>query len=178
MNDSIDSIEPWDKEGQLLHVLVETPQGSRVKYAYDPKSGFFVLRKALPAGMIFPFNFGFVPKTLADDGDPLDILILNEEPLFAGCLLNVKPVAVLMASQTEDGKVIRNDRVIGQAIGHETPPEFETMKLRKDLVFQIDFFFTAYNKLYGKKFKLLGTGGPQKAIKIVKRAMKLYKKKQ
>jgi inorganic pyrophosphatase len=69
-------------------VIVETPKGSRVKYAFDFETGFFILSQALPEGMMFPFNFGFIPQTLAEDGDPLDVLILNEEPVVSGCLLN------------------------------------------------------------------------------------------
>ncbi len=174
----IDSLEPFDPKRKCLNVIVETPKGSRVKYSYDEETGLFTLSKALPEGMVFPFNFGFVPKTLAADGDPLDVLILNEEPLVTGCYLHVRPIAVIKAAQTEDGKPVRNDRVIGQAIGKETPLEFRTLKLEKKMVSQIEFFFTAYNKLYGKKFKVLGTGGPRKAWAIVRRAVKLRRKKE
>src|SRR5580704_1027599 len=112
----VDHLEPFDSKRKCLNVVVETPKGSRVKYAYDPESGFFQLSKALPEGMVFPFNFGFIPKTLAADGDPLDVLILNEEPLISGCLLKVRPIAVVKATQTEkeNSKPIRNDRIIGQ----------------------------------------------------------------
>jgi inorganic pyrophosphatase len=148
---SINSLEPFDEKGKCLNVVVETPKGSRVKYAYDLESGFFILSKALPEGTVFPFNFGFVPNTLAPDGDPLDVLILNEEPLISGCLLKVRPIAVIKATQRENGgKPIRNDRVIGEAIGKETPPEFQSLELEKQTISQIEFFFAAYNKLYGK----------------------------
>lgn len=175
---NIERLDSFDTNGKCLNVIVETPKGSRVKYAYDPKSGFFMLSKALPEGMVFPFNFGFVPKTLAADGDPVDVLILNEEPLISGCLLQVRPIAVIKATQTEDGKPIRNDRVIGQAIGKETPPELQPLELEKKTVSQIEFFFAAYNKRYGKKFKVIGTGGPRKAMEIVRRSAKLWRKKK
>ena len=77
-------LKPIDKHDGILQVIIETPKGSRVKYAYDPPTGMLIVSKVLPAGMVFPFNFGFVPKTLAADGDALDVLILNEEPLIAG----------------------------------------------------------------------------------------------
>jgi inorganic pyrophosphatase len=178
MKKQIDSLKPWDAKGKLLNVIVETPKGSRVKYAYDMESGFFLLSKALPEGMVFPFNFGFVPQTLAPDGDPLDVLILNEEPVISGCLLKVKPIAVIKATQTETktGKPTRNDRIIGQAISHETPLEFQTLELEKKMVSEIEFFFTGYNRLYGKKFKILGTGGPDKAIKIIRQAIRLRRR--
>jgi inorganic pyrophosphatase len=157
---------------------VETPKGSRIKYAYDQKSGFLILSKAMPEGMVFPFNFGFIPKTLADDGDPLDVLVLNEEPLISGCLLRVRPIAVIKAKQTEKGGMVRNDRVVGQAISKEAPLEFQKLELKKEMVSQIEFFFKAYNSLYGKKFKVLGTGGPKQALAIIKRAIKLHQKKK
>jgi inorganic pyrophosphatase len=179
MKKPIDCLEPFDEKGKCLNVVIETPKGSRVKYAYDRESGFFVLKRALPEGMVFPFNFGFVPKTLAADGDPLDVLILNEEALISGCLLKVRPIAVIKAIQSEKGgKPVRNDRVIGQAISKETPVELQTLKLEEKTLSQIEFFFTAYNKLYGRKFKIVGTGGARPAMHIVRRAAKLRRKKR
>src|SRR2546423_588389 len=99
-----------------VNVVIETPKGSRVKYSYDPKSGMFALTRALPEGMMFPFNFGFIPGTEAEDGDPLDILIYNEEPLMGGCLIQAELVAAIEAEQVEEGEKTRNDRLIGRAI--------------------------------------------------------------
>ena len=178
MKNNIDHLESFDSNGKCVGVIVETPKGSRVKYAYDTTSGFFILSKALPAGMVFPFNFGFVPKTLAADGDAVDVLILNEEPLISGCLLQVRLIAVIKATQTEDGKSIRNDRVIGQAIGKENLPELHSLDLEKSTVSQIEFFFTTYNKLYGKRFKIIGTDGPRMAMEIVRQGAKLWQKKK
>jgi hypothetical protein len=70
---------------QLLRVVIETPKGSRNKFAFDPDEHIFELKKVLPAGMAFPYDFGFVPSTKADDGDPIDVLVLMDEPAFAGC---------------------------------------------------------------------------------------------
>jgi inorganic pyrophosphatase len=178
MGNSLEDISLPDPTDDFLYAIVETPKGSRVKYSYDPVSGLFKLSKALPAGMVFPFNFGFIPKTLAPDGDPLDILILNEEPLIAGCLLKVKPIAVIKATQTKDGDPVRNDRLIGEALSKETPIDLQSIELSKRMLSQIEFFFTAYNKLYGKKFKVLGTGGPNKAKEIFRRATKRYTKER
>lgn len=174
----MDRIEPYDDSGEYLHVIIETPKGSRVKFSYSQETGFFTLSKPLPEGMVFPFNFGFIPNTMAEDGDALDILVLNDEPFTQGCLLKVKPLAIIEAMQTEDGEEFRNDRLIGQAIGKETPPGFHFLTVEKETVSQIDFFFTAYNKLYGKKFKVIATHGPEEALKIVKRGIKLRRKKK
>jgi inorganic pyrophosphatase len=140
----------------------------------------FIISKSLPEGMVFPFNFGFIPGTLAADGDPLDMLILNEEPVVSNTLLFVRPIAVIKATQTEEAgaKPVRNDRVVGQAIGKESPLEVRELKLEKSMVKEISVFFETYNRLYGKKFKVLGTGGPGKARKLVARAIKAFQKKK
>lgn len=74
-------------EQQLIHVTIETPRGSQNKYAYDPEQEIFRLKKVLPMGTVFPFDFGFVPNTKADDGDPLDVLVIVDEQCTQGALL-------------------------------------------------------------------------------------------
>src|SRR5581483_718248 len=82
------------KDDSILQVIVETPKGSRNKYKFEPKLGMFVLGKVLPDGMVFPYDFGFVPSTMADDGDPLDVLLLMDEPAFPGCLIESHVIGV------------------------------------------------------------------------------------
>lgn len=176
MKKIINCLAPFDSKRKCLNVIVETPKGSRVKYAYDPETGLLELRRPLPEGMLFPFNFGFIPSTLAQDGDPLDILILNQEPIVSGCLVKVRPVALLKAEQTEEKETTRNDRLIGLAIGKQTATDMETVHLDKGMLRQIEYFFISYNKLDGKKFKVLGTGSPKKAKDLVRKAFKKYKK--
>jgi inorganic pyrophosphatase len=172
MKNAIDSIKPFDKGSKCWNVIIETPKGSNVKYAIDEKSGLLTVRKAMPEGMVFPFNFGMIPGTRADDGDTIDILVFNEEPLVAGCLLHVKPVGVIKAEQTEGKKRVRNDRILGQAIPKESPTELEQIKITKKVVSQIEFFFKAYNKAYGRTFKVLGIGDAKEAMHLVNRAAK------
>jgi len=177
MKHSLKSIEPFNKDKNCWNVIIETPEASNVKYALDEKTGFLTVKKALPEGMVFPFNFGMIPGTLADDGDPIDVLVFNEEPLVAGCLLHVKPVGVIKAEQSEGKKTVRNDRIIGQAVPKEAPTELEDIVLTKKMVSQIEFFFKAYDKAYGKRFKVLGVGGAKKAIELVKLAAKEAQKR-
>ena len=88
---SKDSTSGTGKPGEdLLQVVIETPRGSRNKYSFDPEQRVFRLKSALPSGMVFPFDFGFVPSTLGGDGDPLDVLVLMDEPAFPGCVLLVE----------------------------------------------------------------------------------------
>jgi inorganic pyrophosphatase len=89
-------LKPFDKQdSDLLVVVIETPKGSRNKYAYDPDEHIFELKRVLPAGMAFPYDFGFVPSTLGGDGDPLDVLVLMDEPAFPGCKLKCRVIGVI-----------------------------------------------------------------------------------
>jgi inorganic pyrophosphatase len=176
----VDFLKPYDRSSKRLNVVVETPKGSRVKYSYDPETGMYIVSKSLPEGMVFPYNFGFIPGTLAADGDPLDMLILNEEPVVSNTLLFVRPIAVIKASQTEQPgeKPVRNDRIVGQAIGKESPLEVRELSLDKKMVQEISVFFETYNKFYGKTFKVLGTAGAGKARKMVEKAIRLRRKQR
>src|SRR5690348_1777047 len=102
----------FDETTELVHVVIETPKGCRNKYAWDPEMRIFKLKKTLPVGDRFPFDFGFIPSTEGDDGDPLDVLLLLDEPAFAGCLVKARLVGIIEAKQTEEGKSIRNDRMV------------------------------------------------------------------
>ena len=95
-------LKPFDsKDKQLLRVVIETPKGSRNKFAYNAEEHIFELKKVLPAGMYFPHDFGFVPSTRADDGDPVDVLVLMDEPAFPGCVLKCRPIGVILGEQGE-----------------------------------------------------------------------------
>ncbi|HZV33711.1 MAG TPA: inorganic diphosphatase [Verrucomicrobiae bacterium] len=178
MKKAIKRLKAFDAEEHCLNAIIETPKGSRVKYSFSPKTGLFELKKALPEGMSFPFNFGFIPSTKGDDGDPLDILILNEEPLLPGCLVKVRLAGAMKAEQREDGKTMRNDRLLGFAIGKQTPTSLESVKLDDKTMRELDYFFKSYNKLEGKKFKVLGQATPKQALQMVKKGEKNHAKEQ
>src|SRR5688500_15118021 len=95
---------PFDPKTKALNVIIETPKGNRHKYAYDEKSGLLRIKKVLPAGMSFPFNFGFIPGTLGEDGDPLDAVVLLEDALFPGCFVRGKIIGCLLVRQPKKGK--------------------------------------------------------------------------
>src|ERR1700712_4458752 len=108
-------IAAFSKKGEV-NAIVETPQGSRNKFDFDPEKGLFELGAAMPAGVTFPFEFGFIPSTLGEDGDPLDLLILMDSATFVGCLVKVRLIGVIEAKQTDkNDKYVRNDRIIGVA---------------------------------------------------------------
>jgi len=164
-----------EPDSGLVHVVVDTPKGSRNKYKYDEHVGLYRLSKVLPLGSAFPYDFGFIPSTRAADGDPLDVLLLGEEALFPGCLVTVRLVGVIQAEQTEHGKTFRNDRLIGAI---ETPvnrPEIQTLEdLRTERLDEIEHFFMAYNHLEGRHFKPIGRHGPAMAEQLLADGMRQF----
>jgi len=86
-------------DNHSVHVIIETPKGSRNKYAFDAEKRIFALKRVLPTGMAFPYDFGFIPSTKADDGDPTDVLVLMDEPAFPGCLLKCRLIGVIEGLQ-------------------------------------------------------------------------------
>jgi inorganic pyrophosphatase len=160
---------------KLLNVIVETPKGSRNKYRYDEGLKLFVLHKRLPLGAAFPFDFGFVPSTRAEDGDPLDVLVLAEEATFTGCLVTTRVLGVIQARQTEKGVTIRNDRIVGVA---ETPKIRPRERSLDDLppgaLDQIEHFFRSYNRMEAREFVPLKRAGPRAAAQLVTLAIRRF----
>jgi inorganic pyrophosphatase len=164
---TLDTLQPYD--GDDLTVVIETPKGSQNKYTYDPRFRTFVLKGVLPAGAVFPFDFGFVPSTLGGDGDPLDILVLMDASAFAGCLVPCRLIGVIEAEQTEDGQTQRNDRLLAVAANSITHRSIRTLSdVNDDLVGQIEHFFVSYNMAKGKTFTPTGRSGGERASAIVK----------
>jgi len=174
----LSSLSPQlDPKKGTCRAIIETPKGCRNKFDYDPDSGLFMLAGLLPEGMMFPFDFGFIPSTLGEDGDPLDILVLMDAPAHVGCLIEIRLIGIIEAEQTEDGKTVSNDRLLGAAIHSYDHENLDSIKdVSKTLLEQLEEFFISYNKQRGKKFKVTGTGGPEKAMKFLKAGMQAHKK--
>jgi inorganic pyrophosphatase len=173
-------LESFDQDSGALRVVIETPKGSRNKYDYDPESDAFELAKVLPEGMRFPFDFGFVPSTLAEDGDPLDVLVLMDAPAVPGCTLKARALGAIEARQKEKGSDwIRNDRIIALAQGariHESARRLDD--LGPHVLEDIKAFFTDYNALFDKKFECIKDVGPKGAARLIEKAQKQFRKKQ
>ena len=168
-----------DPKKRTCRAIIETPKGCRNKFDYDPDSGLFMLGGLLPEGMMFPFDFGFIPSTLGEDGDPLDVLVLLDAPAHVGCLIEVRIIGIIQAEQTEDGKTKSNDRLLGVAIHSYDHEDLESIDdVSKTLLNQVEEFFISYNKQRGKKFKVTGTGGPGKAMKFLKAGIKAHEKER
>lgn len=134
----------------------------------------------LPTGSVFPFDFGFLPKTLGEDGDPLDVLVLMDEPAFPGCLVPSRLIGVIEADQTEGKDTFRNDRLIAVADAAETYSEVRRLKdLNERLVDEIAHFFESYNAIMGdRKFVVRDYCGPDAAMKLVDEGIRRFGKKK
>ena len=169
-------MKTWDLPSKLLHVVVDTPKGSPIKFKYDVENRAYTIAHVLPPGLVFPFDFGSVPGTLADDGDPLDALILLEAPTFAGCLVPVRLVGVLEAKQTQKGRTMRNDRLIGVAAESRTYREIRRLGDVPDpLLRSIEQFFVTYNEQRGRRFRVTGRFGPTRARRLVREGARRFR---
>jgi inorganic pyrophosphatase len=166
-------LKPVDKEDGLLQVIIETPAGSRNKFAFDAKQNVFCLKKVLPAGMVFPYDFGFLPKTLAADGDPIDVLLLMDEPAFPGIVVRSRLVGVIEGEQIDGKKRIRNDRLVAVADANHMYANIRRLKdMPSKFLHEIEDFFVNYHNMEGKKYKLLGCKGATAAMTLIKRAQR------
>lgn len=156
-----------------INVIIETPQGSSHKYTYDPDTEVFEVTKSMPLGATFPFDFGFIPNTRAEDGDPVDVLVLMDEPAYPGSLVTCRLIAVLEATQKErDGKETRNDRLVAVPKVSEMYTEVKQLPdLSKTMEQQIAAFFVHYNEQAGKTFTPLRWANGTTALQLVKKSM-------
>jgi inorganic pyrophosphatase len=163
-------LKPFDSDDkQLLRVVIETPKGSRNKFAFSSDEHMFELKKVLPAGMAFPYDFGFVPSTKADDGDPVDVLVLMDEPAFTGCLLSCRPIGVIEGEQGDKKNKERNDRIISVEKDAHSWADIKTIDdLGKQFVRDLEEFFVDYHRLSREHYRILGLKGPEQARKLVK----------
>jgi inorganic pyrophosphatase len=173
---SASRLASFDKKG-LLQVIIETPKGSRNKYAFDEKKQVYTLKKVLPAGMAFPYDFGFVPSTRAEDGDPVDVLVLMDEPAFAGCLLQCRVIGIIEGEQGKKKERERNDRIVAvEQENHSFADIRHVDDLGDEFLQELEDFFVNYHELSGKKYHVLGVKGPKEAERRLKDGLRAFKK--
>jgi inorganic pyrophosphatase len=155
-----------------IDIIVETPKGSNEKYNFDPEKQCFRFKKALPLGMVFPYDFGFIPNTLGDDGDPLDAMLISEFRFFPGCMVSCRLVGALLAEQTEK-KTIRNDRfffIPELSVQYKHIVSIST--LPREELSQLKQFFINYNAIEGKTFRPLQMINAGKAFQLLQKQLK------
>jgi inorganic pyrophosphatase len=149
--------------------LVESPRGFNQKFDYDPEDERFKLSKLLPVGMVFPFDFGMIPGTKGQDGDPLDIIIVAESGTFPGCMVDCRVIGALQAEQTErDGKTVRNDRFIGvSGVSQQFAIANSINDLPESTLNELEAFFKNYNEQAGKQFRVIARLDAEAAGKLL-----------
>lgn len=154
---------------ETVTVIVETPKGKGLKYDFEPSTGYFMLKKVMPAGLVFPFDFGFIPNTLGEDGDPLDVVVISELESFPGCAMECRIIGVLEASQKErDGKTMRNDRYLAIPVVSQLYAKVDSLaKFPKEIIDQLESFFKNYNEQAGKAFHILERSSAKKAMSMI-----------
>lgn len=159
-----------DADAHTCRAVVETPRGSRAKYDFNPQIMAFEAKGLLPEGMSFPMDFGFVPSTLAEDGDPLDVLVLFDEPVRMGAAIMVRLIGVIEADQTESGETVRNDRLIAVAVESRLYADVrEVADLGKPYLDNLKAFWVQYNALKGQGFDIRRVAGPDAAVRAIRR---------
>ena len=153
-------------------VVIETPRGSAEKFAFDPEHQAFVLKKMLPVGMVFPFDFGFIPGTKADDGDPVDVVVLSRCKSFPGCRVECRIVGALLARQQKRDKkpksMIRNDRLIAiPQAAHDMDGVKSLEDLPASMLEALEQFFVNYLAQEGTKVQVLERASASRAKKLI-----------
>ncbi|MFZ0742869.1 MAG: inorganic diphosphatase [Terracidiphilus sp.] len=166
-------LKPLEKHEGWLQVIIETPKGSRNKFAFDPDQRVFSLKKVLPAGMTFPYDFGFLPQTQAPDGDPLDVLLLMDEPAYPGVVVRSRLIGVIEGVQVEGKKKTRNDRLLAVAEANHLYSNIRRWQdFPRTFMKELEEFFVNYHRLEGKRYSLLGCKDSAQARRLIKRALR------
>jgi inorganic pyrophosphatase len=164
-------IDPGADSPEVVRAIIEIPKNSANKYEYDGDLDVFRLDRALYSPMHYPGDYGFIPGTLAEDGDPLDIIIIVDQPSFTGCLMEARPVGLLhMVDQKEnDQKILavpnRNPRFDSIHTIDQVFPHIRT---------EIEYFFSIYKELQGVKTQMKGWSGPRDARRVITESRQTY----
>ncbi len=176
MTNLFKDISPGENSLDQINVVVDIPKGSRNKYEYKEDEGYFKLDRTLYSSMFFPFEYGFIPQTISEDGDSLDVVLLTTFPTFSGCVIQARPIGVLFMKD-EAG----TDNKIVAVPSKKVDPRFDEIQKIEDigehLKKEIELFFADYKKLEKEKYKLVkikGWDGADKAKEIIKKAIKRY----
>ncbi len=157
-----------------INVIVEINKGSKNKYEIDKETGLIALDRVAHTSQDFPFDYGFIPQTIWDDGDAIDVVILTTYPLFPGLLVRVRPVAIMNMIDSGEG----DDKVIAVPVDDPRWADVKDLKdINKHTLKEIEHFYSTYKKLQNKEVKVNGFKGKSDAEKAFDRGIKMYKEK-
>jgi inorganic pyrophosphatase len=169
-------LPPFSENGDV-RVVIETPRGSRAKFSYDPEFQTFTLSKSLLAGLTYPHDWGFVPSTKAEDGDPLDIMVIHDAATLPGLVLTCRVIGILQIEQKSKKKTERNDRLFAvPRRSHSERALKDVADLTKPIREELEKFFIATDELEDKKLNVIGWKGPKTAVQAIKDGAKSFAK--
>ena len=165
------SLSPGAHAPEEIAIVIETPGSSRNKYELDKPSGMFKLDRVLHSSVHYPGDYGFIPQTLFEDGDPLDVLLMIREPTHTGCLVTARPIGVL---RMRDGGQ-PDDKILAVPTGDPHQVEFfDIADIPQHLLREIEYFFGTYKVLEGKEVEILGWEKSEAAVREIARSIALY----
>lgn len=159
-----------DTDACACWAVIESVKGRRNKFVYNIKTKTFELAGLLPEGMSFPLDYGFVPSTLGEDGDPIDVLVLSDEPAFPGAVLKVRVIGVVEAEQEKGKKSVRNDRIVGVSVLSRLYESITSIDdLGEGFLTNLQQFWVNYNDLKGRSFEVVDIGDAKRACRLIKK---------
>lgn len=160
-------------KAEKFYTFIEIPKGSKNKYELDKETGVLVLDRVLGASVQYPANYGFIPKTLAEDSDAVDVLVLCQETIPAGCLVEAKPIGVMLMN--DDGKI--DEKIIAVATKDLVYSSYNNLEeLPEHIIFEIEHFFNIYKAFEDKKTTIEGFKGKEVAISTINSGLERYEK--
>lgn len=161
-----------DEFPDAFNAFIEIQKGTSNKYEYDNELNVMKLDRVLHSPMFYPVDYGFIPQTQADDGDPLDVLVITDSPVFPGCVCEVRAIGALKMTDDKGG----DDKILAVQTGNPRYKNIRTLKdLEPHLLDELSHFFEAYKKLEKKKVKVEGWHGKDVALSLIKTARKNFK---
>ena len=159
---------------ELIHVIVEIPSNTRNKYEFDHNLGIYRLDRVLATSLHYPADYGLIPQTLYDDGDPLDVLIIIKEPTFPGCIITARPLGVFRMMDQE----MADDKILAVANADPNTLEYERLEdVPEHYLKEVAHFFSHYKDLEGKRVDSLGWESYESALACIRHAQRLYQEK-
>ncbi|MDR2623965.1 MAG: inorganic diphosphatase [Methanobrevibacter sp.] len=167
-------LNPGSNVPENLNTVVEIPKGSKNKYEYDKDKESFVLDRVLYSSVVYPVDYGFIPRTIYDDGDPMDIMVLIDQPTFPGCIIESRPIGIMKMIDGGD----KDYKVLAVPVDDPKYKDgYDIFQIPAHVLDEISEFFRTYKNLEGKKTEVLGWEDAESSKKEVIRSIELYKEK-
>jgi inorganic pyrophosphatase len=167
-------LNPGRNPPEEVTAIIEIPSGSRNKYELDKDTGLLKLDRVLYSAVHYPDDYGLIPRKLHEDGDPLDVLVMVKEQTFPGCMIDVRPIGVLrMLDRGEP-----DDKILGVPLHDPAHEEyFDIADIPQHTLKEIEYFFSTYKDLEGKRAQVVGWEKSERAMQIVVESIERYDRK-